>query len=97
MLKAPWDVAPQNCGDGVDYAAWGQYVFTSVMKLYHAETDNKRTIMLGCSGSSHRANHRTPVWWTGDNFYDELATGVAEVRPPNHLRFWFFASRLHIL
>lgn len=36
-------------------------------------------MMLGCSNSEHRANHRTPVWWTGDNFYDTLATGVSEM------------------
>jgi hypothetical protein len=65
-----------NCSDGVDYAAWGQYVFTAVMAKYH-EASRKRTMMLGCSNSAHRANHRTPVWWTGDNLYDTLALGVS--------------------
>ncbi len=68
-----------NCDDGIDYATWGQYVFWSTMKHFNAEQGNaKRTIMLGCSGPSHRALHRTPVHWTGDNHYDELALGIQQ-------------------
>eukprot|EP01048_Picozoa_sp_COSAG05_P017934 COSAG05_NODE_2536_length_2932_cov_2.918814_2_plen_426_part_00 len=50
----------------------------AVMKKYNqgAAGGSKRTMMLGCSNSHHRANHRTPVWWTGDNVYDQLALGV---------------------
>lgn len=71
--------------DGVDYAAWGQYVFTSIMKEYNLAgrgppgRKKQRTMMLGCSNSPHRANHRTPVWWTGDNYYDALALGVEQM------------------
>ena len=48
--------------DGIDYVAWGQYVFTTVMEQFNAEPltpgPGKRTFMLGCSDSTHRANHR---------------------------------------
>jgi hypothetical protein len=33
--------------------------------------------MLGCQNPKmHRASHRTPVWWTGDNDWSALALGV---------------------
>jgi alpha-glucosidase (family GH31 glycosyl hydrolase) len=39
----------------------------------------KRTMMLGCQvPGMHAASHRTPVWWTGDNLYDQLALGVQQ-------------------
>ena len=58
---------PNKHSDSVDYAAWGQYVFTSIMSRYNQEKrPGVRTMMLGCSNSKHPANHRTPVWWTGN-------------------------------
>ena len=69
-----------SCSDSVDYAAWGQYVFTSIMSRYNMEKrPHVRTMMLGCSNSKHPANHRTPVWWTGDNQYDALALAVKQM------------------
>ena len=57
-----------------------RYVFTSVMERYNrAHRPGVRTMMLGCSSSSHLASHRTPVWWTGDNQYDALALAVAQM------------------
>ena len=57
-----------------------RYVFTSIMERYNrAHRPGVRTMMLGCSSSSHLASHRTPVWWTGDNQYDALALAVAQM------------------
>ena len=73
------DSDPPACRDSVDYAAWGQYVFTSIMARFNRERrPGVRTLMLGCSNSKHPANHRTPVWWTGDNQYDALALAVKQ-------------------
>ena len=67
----------RGCPDGVDYASWGQYVEWSIMKK--AGGGDKRTMMLGCQNPNmHRASHRTPVWWTGDNKWDALALGVQQ-------------------
>eukprot|EP01043_Picozoa_sp_COSAG02_P066264 COSAG02_NODE_10253_length_1986_cov_1.951245_2_plen_240_part_01 len=64
----------------MDYATWGQYVEWSVMAKVHQKTRvGKRTMMLGCQNPNmHRASHRTPVWWTGDNMWDALALGVQQ-------------------
>ena len=67
----------RGCPDGVDYASWGQYVEWSIMKK--AGGGGKRIMMLGCQNPNmHRASHRTPVWWTGDNKWDALALGVQQ-------------------
>jgi hypothetical protein len=51
----------------LDDAAWGQTVFTDVMRKYNQiNRPTARTFMLGCSNSEHPTNHRTPVWWTGE-------------------------------
>jgi hypothetical protein len=70
----------KGCDDGVDYATWGQYVEWSVMATVHQKAGiGKRTMMLGCQNPNmHRASHRTPVWWTGDNMWDALALGVQQ-------------------
>ncbi len=63
-----------------DYRAWGQSVYTDVMSRFYAESrpNVTRTVMLGCSNSNHPSNHRTPVWWTGDNQYNALATAIQD-------------------
>lgn len=66
--------------DSIDYKAWGQHVYWDVMKRYYKEKrpSRTRTMMLGCSGSPHPSNHRTPVWWTGDNQYTALMQAVKD-------------------
>jgi len=66
--------------DSIDYMAWGQHVYWDVMTRYYKEKrpSRKHTIMMGCSNSHHPANHRTPVWWTGDNQYTALMNAVKD-------------------
>jgi len=66
--------------DSIDYRAWGQHIYWDVMTRYYKEKrpSRKHTIMMGCSQSHHPSNHRTPVWWTGDNQYTALMQAVAD-------------------
>ena len=69
-----------NDSDTVDYMAWGQAVFRATQLRWrreHGIADANTTLTLGCSNSNHWANHRTPVWWTGDNQWEHLADEVA--------------------
>ena len=63
----------------VDYMAWGQAVFRATQLRWRRAqnlSDANTTLTLGCSDSNHWANHRTPVWWTGDNQWDQLTAEV---------------------
>ena len=69
-----------NDSDTVDYISWGQAVFRATQLRWrreHGIADANTTMTLGCSNSNHWANHRTPVWWTGDNHWEHLADEVA--------------------
>eukprot|EP00928_Gymnodinium_smaydae_P071517 TRINITY_DN55075_c0_g1_i1.p1 TRINITY_DN55075_c0_g1~~TRINITY_DN55075_c0_g1_i1.p1 ORF type:complete len:827 (-),score=78.73 TRINITY_DN55075_c0_g1_i1:56-2536(-) len=66
-------------GTGIDYVAWEKYVQFEVMKRFNTLHGKGATVQLGCSNSGHLADHRYPVWWTGDNTYEQLATAVADM------------------
>lgn len=66
-------------GVGIDFVAWEKYVQFEVMDRFNRENGRPATVQLGCSNSNHLAEHRYPVWWTGDNTYQQLATAVSDM------------------
>eukprot|EP00927_Polykrikos_kofoidii_P060823 TRINITY_DN55730_c0_g1_i1.p1 TRINITY_DN55730_c0_g1~~TRINITY_DN55730_c0_g1_i1.p1 ORF type:complete len:809 (+),score=96.46 TRINITY_DN55730_c0_g1_i1:148-2574(+) len=68
-------------GSGVDFVAWEKYVQFEIMERFNRERRpaGTRTMQLGCSNSNHLADHRYPVWWTGDNNFLQLSQAVADM------------------
>ena len=59
---------------------WGQEIVRSVTEEYNKlkgpRTPGFGTLSLSMYSSSHPAEHRFPVWWTGDVHYTELLDNV---------------------
>eukprot|EP00040_Diaphanoeca_grandis_P012991 m.65720 g.65720 ORF g.65720 m.65720 type:complete len:903 (-) comp23596_c0_seq1:497-3205(-) len=78
------DIIPGlDFGSGtVDHLVWGQEIYRSVLDYYNAEygprnkTKPFKTLTLSMYSSSHPAEHRFPVWWTGDVVYTMLLDNV---------------------
>ena len=64
----------------VDYITWGQYIFRGAQERYNREKrpNVARTVNLGCSTSDRWGSHRTPVWWTGDVQWTQLAKAITD-------------------
>lgn len=66
----------------VDHLVWGQEIFRSVLAHYTAvngprnATKPFETVSLSMFSSQHPAEHRFPVWWTGDVVYTMLLDNV---------------------
>ncbi len=70
-------IIPGILDDQIDNKAWGQYIFRSVTERYNQEHGrNVRLMQMGREVSKHPANHRYPVWWTGDIWTPELWSNV---------------------
>jgi hypothetical protein len=66
----------------VDHLIWGQEIFRSVTASFNKQhgprnkTKPFETLTLSMYSSAHLAEHRFPVWWTGDVVYTMLLDNV---------------------
>eukprot|EP00929_Paragymnodinium_shiwhaense_P095026 TRINITY_DN55986_c0_g1_i1.p1 TRINITY_DN55986_c0_g1~~TRINITY_DN55986_c0_g1_i1.p1 ORF type:complete len:844 (-),score=64.29 TRINITY_DN55986_c0_g1_i1:10-2508(-) len=70
-----------NDGDGIDFVAWEKYVQFEITARFNRQhrKPGTRTMQLGCSNSNHLADHRYPIWWTGDNRDWQLGQAVTDM------------------
>ncbi len=72
-------------GERVDHLVWGQEIFRSITahynKVYGPRNTSKpfSTLTLSMYSSAHPAEHRFPVWWTGDVVYTQLLDNIKKM------------------
>ena len=66
----------------LDHLVWGQEIFRSVTATYNKQHGPRNktkpfdTLTLSMYSSAHPAEHRFPVWWTGDVVYTMLLDNI---------------------
>jgi len=78
----------------VDHLVWGQEIFRSVTASYNKQhgprnkTKPFETLTLSMYSSAHPAEHRFPVWWTGDVRYTMLLDNVHKMVDGKYKPLW---------